>query len=41
MTATLWVRNLGACAIQAGLLIVAGVILARAFRIETPRAALP
>jgi bla regulator protein BlaR1 len=40
MTATLWVRNLGAFAIQAGLLIMAGVILARAFRIETPRAAL-
>lgn len=40
MTAAMWVRNLGAFAIQAGLLITAGVILARVFPIETPRAAL-
>lgn len=40
MTVAIWLRNLGAFAIQAGLLIMTGVILARLFRIETPRAAL-
>jgi len=40
MTAAMWLRNLGAFAIQAGLLIMTGVILARLFRIEMPRTAL-
>jgi len=37
---SMWLRNLAAFVIQAGLLVLAGAALARAFRIETPRAAL-
>ena len=40
MTAAMWLRNLGAFAIQAGLLVAAGSVLARVFRLESPRAAL-
>jgi TonB family protein len=40
MMASLWLRNLVACSMQATLLILAGAMLARAFRIESPRAAL-
>ncbi len=40
MTASMWLRNLAAFAMQAGLLVLAGAALARAFRIRTPRAAL-
>jgi len=40
MTADLWLRNLGAFAAQAGLLILAGGLLARACRLEEPRASL-
>jgi TonB family protein len=40
MTSTMWLHNLGAFAIQAGVLIVAAAVLARAFRIEAARAAL-
>jgi TonB family protein len=40
MMASLWLRNLVACSMQATLVILAGAILARAFRIESPRAAL-
>ena len=37
---SMWLRNLAAFAVQAGLLVLAGAALARAFRIQTPRAAL-
>jgi bla regulator protein BlaR1 len=40
MTSAMWLRNLGAVTIQAGVLVVAGAVLARALRIEAPRAAL-
>ncbi len=40
MIAAMWLRNLTAFAIQAGLLVIAGSLLARAFRIDAPRAAL-
>jgi len=40
MTASMWLRNLAAFGMQAGLLVLAGAVLARAFRIQTPRAAL-
>lgn len=40
MTASMWLRNLAAFGMQAGLLVLAGAALARAFRIQTPRAAL-
>ena len=40
MTAAIWLRNLAAFAAQAGLLVLAGGVLARAFRIEEPRASL-
>ena len=40
MTAAMWLRNLGAFTVQAGLLIAAGSVLARVFRLESPRAAL-
>ena len=40
MTAAMWLRNLGAFAIQAGVLVAAGAILARVLRIEASRAAL-
>ena len=40
MTADLWPRNLGAFAAQAGLLVLAGGLLARAFRFDEPRASL-
>jgi bla regulator protein BlaR1 len=40
MTASMWLRNLAAFGMQAGLVVLAGATLARAFRIQTPRAAL-
>jgi bla regulator protein blaR1 len=40
MTASMWLRNLAAFGMQAGILILAGAVLARVFRIQTPRAAL-
>lgn len=40
MTAALWLRNLGAFAIQAGVLVLGAALLARLFRIRTPRASL-
>jgi len=40
MTAALWLRNLGAFAVQAGLLVVGGALLMRLFRIREPRASL-
>jgi TonB family protein len=40
MTAALWLRNLGALAMQAGLLVLAGALFARVFRIREPRASL-
>jgi TonB family protein len=40
MTASMWLRNLTAFAMQAGLLVLAGAALARTFRIRAPRAAL-
>src|SRR5262245_40857777 len=40
MTAALWLCNLGAFALQAGLLVVAGALLQRVFRIGEPRASL-
>ena len=40
MTAAMWLRNLEAYGVQAALLILAGGLLARLFRIEQPRAAL-
>jgi hypothetical protein len=40
MTASMWLRNLAAFGLQAGVLVLAAAALARAFRIQTPRAAL-
>jgi TonB family protein len=40
MISDLWLRNLAACGLQAGVLVLAGSLLARLFRIEQPRAAL-
>ena len=40
MTAALWLRNLGAFALQAGLLVLGGAFLQRLFRIRDPRASL-
>ena len=40
MTADLWLRNLGAFAAQSGLLVLAGGLLVRAFRLDEPRASL-
>ena len=40
MTGAMWLRNLEAYGIQVALLILAGALLARLFRIEQPRAAL-
>ena len=40
MTADMWLRNLAACGLQAVILVFAGSLLARLFRIEQPRAAL-
>jgi len=40
MTAALWLRNLGALTVQLGVLVGAGALFARAFRIEAPRPAL-
>jgi TonB family protein len=40
MTAEMWLRNLAAFSMQAGLLVLAGGVLARAFRVEEPRASL-
>jgi hypothetical protein len=40
MTGAMWLRNLEAYGIQVALLILAGALLARLFRIEHPRAAL-
>src|SRR4029450_11074112 len=40
MTGEVGLRNLGAFAVQAGLLVLAGAFLARVFRIREPRASL-
>jgi len=40
MTSALWLRNLGALAMQSGLLVLAGALFARVCRIREPRAAL-
>ena len=40
MTAAMWLRNLVAFAVQAGVLVLAGSLLARLFRIREPRASL-
>jgi TonB family protein len=40
MTAAMWVRNLGVFAVQAGVLVLAGALLQRLFRIREPRASL-
>lgn len=40
MTAAMWLRNLGAFAVQAGLLVVGGALLLRLFRIRDPRVSL-
>jgi len=40
MTAAMWLRNLVAFAVQAGVLVLAGALLARLFRIREPRPSL-
>ena len=40
MSAALWLRNLGAFTLQAGLLVLGGALLQRLFRIREPRASL-
>ncbi len=40
MTGAMWLRNLVAFAVQAGVLVLAGALLARLFRIREPRASL-
>jgi bla regulator protein BlaR1 len=40
MTAAIWLRNVAAYAIQVGVLVAAGAVLARVLRIEAPRIAL-
>ena len=40
MTADIWLRNLAAFAAQAGVLVLAGGLLARAFQVDEPRASL-
>lgn len=40
MTAAMWLRNLGAFAVQIGLLVVAGVLVQQLFRIREPRVSL-
>lgn len=40
MTAALWLRNLAAFALQSGVLVLAGVLVQRLFRIREPRASL-
>ena len=40
MTTEMWLRNLMAFGLQSGLLVTGGYLLAKAFRINEPRAAL-
>jgi TonB family protein len=40
MTTDMWLRNLTACGLQSGVLVAGGYLLAKAFRIDEPRAAL-
>jgi TonB family protein len=40
MTAAMWLRNLGVFALQAGVLVLAGALLQRLFRIREPRPSL-